>query len=97
MNDILGKDYLTRDEAAHYACLSLRKWDEARREYGIAAIPWAGKLVYRKADIQRAIENAWQRSGGAGGAGYSSGAKAAGGAARVLERRVSATPSESVG
>ena len=55
---IVGKDYLTRTEAALYACMSLRHWDAMSRLYGIRGIPWAGKLVYRKADIQRAIERA---------------------------------------
>lgn len=55
---IVGKDYLTRQEAALYACMSLRHWDAMSRLYGIRGIPWAGKLVYRKSDIQRAIERA---------------------------------------
>lgn len=93
MTDILGKDYLTREEAAHYACLSLRKWDEVRVEHGITPIPWGGKLVYRKADIQRAIERACQQSSSGATVGSSSGGRVAGSAARALERRLAARPS----
>ena len=60
MADLAGKDYLTRDEAAHYACLSVRQWDYVRREWNIPQIPWGGKLVYRRTDIARAIEKAAQ-------------------------------------
>ena len=55
--DLRGKDYLTREEAAHYACVSLRKWDTIRKVRQIPRIPWGGKTVYRRADIQRAIES----------------------------------------
>ena len=41
--NILGKDYLTRREAAHYACVSLSNWDTLRRVEGIPAILWGGK------------------------------------------------------
>ncbi len=74
---ILGKDYLTREEAAYYACMSPRHWDETRKRHGIAGIPWAGKIVYRKSDIQRAIEQAWQQSADAARLGFSNGGKAA--------------------
>lgn len=56
--NILGKDYLTETEAAHYACLSLSAFREKSKEYGILPIRVLGtrKKAYRKADIQRAIE-----------------------------------------
>lgn len=55
--DLRGKDYFTREEAAHYACMSLRQWDGVRRAQGIEPFPWAGKLVYRKEDIKLAMES----------------------------------------
>ncbi len=56
-----GKDFLTRHEAAQYACVSIRHWDNIRNIYGIQPIVWAGKLIFRKADIARAIDEC-QRS-----------------------------------
>ena len=53
-----GKDYFTREEAAHYACWSPRHWDSMKVIYGFQAIPWGGKTVYRRDDIQRAMESA---------------------------------------
>jgi hypothetical protein len=96
---IVGKDYLTRQEAAWYACISPRQFDQMRRLHGIAGIPWAGKVVYRKTDIQRAIEQAaqWQPSPGAATAGSSNGARAAGSAAKALAARVNARPTDSAG
>lgn len=51
-----GKDFLTHKEAAEYACVSLRHWHTIHKIYGIKPIPWAGKIVFRKTDIARAIE-----------------------------------------
>lgn len=31
--NIAGKDYLGREEAAHYACMSVRQLDAIRRDY----------------------------------------------------------------
>lgn len=60
--NLLGKDYLTTDEAAHYACVSSSQFRGRAREYGIEPIEFMGKKLYRKTDIQRAIENEWRRS-----------------------------------
>ena len=54
--NLAGKDYFTREEAAHYACWSERHWDKMRITYGLEPFDWGGKKVYRKADIQRAME-----------------------------------------
>lgn len=52
-----GKDYLTRDEAAHYACVSVSQWDTMRRTHGIPEIRWGGKVIFAREDIRRAIEH----------------------------------------
>ncbi len=31
--DLRGKDYLTREEAAHYACVLVRQWDARFMKY----------------------------------------------------------------
>ena len=86
--NILGKDYLTRREAAHYACVSLSNWDALRRVEGIPAIPWGGKLVFRRTDIARVMERAaaagdeWQRSGSVGRRMNSAGPRTAAGGQR---------------
>ena len=91
--NILGKDYLTREEAAFYACMSPRHWDEMRKLHGIVGIPWAGKIVYRKSDIQRAIEQAWQQSADVANLGFSNGERTGGVSARASAQRRSARPS----
>ena len=60
--NILGKDYLTIDEAAFYACVSRSQFCEHAARFGLHPIDWMGKKVYRKTDIQRAIERQWQSS-----------------------------------
>ena len=74
--DLRGKDYLTANEAAHYACVSLSQFQRKAGEYGLAPFRWMGKLVYRKADIQAAMENEWRRYTSGGNPGISSGRKA---------------------
>jgi hypothetical protein len=62
--NLLGKDYLTTEEAAFYACISPSQFKKYRKEHRLLPISHMGKLVYRKADIQRSIEEAaeWQHS-----------------------------------
>jgi hypothetical protein len=61
--NLLGKDYLNEEEAAHYACVSPSQFRAKAAEYGIMPLRrWMGRTVYRKADIQAAIEKAWRRS-----------------------------------
>jgi len=55
--NILGKDYLTEKEAAHYACVSQRQFQNKAKEYGILPTKFMGKFVYRKDDIRNAIES----------------------------------------
>ena len=63
--NIIGKDYLTETEAAFYACMSLSHWKKKSKELNLSSFEFLGKKLYRKADIVREIESAWQRSVGA--------------------------------
>jgi hypothetical protein len=61
--NLLGKDYLTEEEAAFYACVSPSQFRAKAAVYGILPLRgWMGRTVYRKADIQDAIEKEWRRS-----------------------------------
>jgi hypothetical protein len=60
---LLGKDYLDELEAAHYACVSLRQFQMKAAEYRLQPTRFMGKKVYRKKDLQRAMEEQWQRFG----------------------------------
>jgi hypothetical protein len=60
--DLRGLDYLTQEQAARYACVSPSQFRKLAGTHGIHPTRWMGKVVYRKTDIQRAIEHAWQRS-----------------------------------
>ena len=51
-----GKDYLTEREAAHYCGVSLSQFQNKRLDYGIGAMRFMGKKIYRRADLQSAIE-----------------------------------------
>ncbi|OOZ75332.1 hypothetical protein BOW50_12190 [Solemya velum gill symbiont] len=53
---VLGRDYLKAEEAAVYACVSSSQFRAKAKEYGIYPIQFMGKKVYRKVDIQAAIE-----------------------------------------
>ena len=53
---VLGKDYLTLDEAAFYAGVSSSQFRARAKTYGIHPRKFMGKMLYRKADIQQAIE-----------------------------------------
>lgn len=59
--DLSGKDYFSRKEAAHYCCVSESQFERKEIEYGIPRIPFMGKLIYRRVDLQRLIETEWQR------------------------------------
>lgn len=56
--NIAGKDFLTIEEAAHYACVSSSQFRDKAREHGLRPFRWMGKTVYRKDDIRRAMERA---------------------------------------
>lgn len=71
--DLRGLDYLTERQAARYACVSVSQFRGRAEEYGIIALRFMGRKVYRKVDIRRAIENEWQRSPRAVATGSSTG------------------------
>jgi hypothetical protein len=53
--NLAGKDYFTVREAAAYAGVSYSQWRERiQREFPPAE--FCGKLIYRRADVQRFIE-----------------------------------------
>jgi hypothetical protein len=58
---LLGKDYLDEIEAAHYACVSPSNFREKAARHNILPVRFMGKKVYRRVDIQRAIEKEWRR------------------------------------
>ena len=51
-----GKDYLTEREAAHYCCVSYSHFRDKRLESGNPMIQFMGKRIYRRQDLQSAIE-----------------------------------------
>jgi hypothetical protein len=52
---LAGKDYFTVREAAAYACTSYSHW-RARIQPEFPAGEFMGKLIYRRIDVQRFIE-----------------------------------------
>lgn len=52
-----GKEWFTTDEAAHYAGVSSAQWRAHREEYGIMPVRFMGKMLFRKQDIDKAIES----------------------------------------
>ena len=63
MYSLEGKDYLTAKEAAVYCCVSFSQFRAKSKELNVIPFKFMGKLVYRKSDLQRAIENEaqWQQ------------------------------------
>jgi len=61
--DILGKDFLSVAEAAHYCCLGLSQF-ASKAAPQLTAHDFCGKKVYRVADLRALMEKAplWQRS-----------------------------------
>ncbi len=58
--NLLGKDYLTQDEAAHYCCMCTRQFQRIAQSENIWPASFGGKLIYRRADLLRAMEGKWQ-------------------------------------
>jgi hypothetical protein len=82
-----GKDFFTVEEAAAYACVSPAQFRAKAIEYGIRSFRFMGRVVYRRADIARAMEQEfarqWPPSTRAAARGISSGPRTGGSAARV--------------
>jgi len=62
--NISGKDFLTEQEAAHYSCVSLSQFKKMYKVIGIKHGNFMGKKVYRKSDIQNAMNEAWHQFNG---------------------------------
>lgn len=69
------KDYLTVKEAASYAGVSYSQFRKLAPRMGLLPISFMGRLLYRKADLRRVIEEgaAWQHTTSITGRGTSSG------------------------
>ena len=77
--NLLGKENFSEAEAAHYACVSPSQFRAKAAEYGILPVRgWMGRTIYRKKDIDRAIEDLWQRSNNAASRGCFPGSRTAG-------------------
>src|SRR5215467_14371388 len=85
--NLLGKDYFSEEEAAHYSCVTLEKFREQAALYGIRPSRFMNKRVYRRADIAAAIERGWQPSGSEEAPGFSTGTRTASVSARHSARR----------
>lgn len=53
--DLRGKDYLTREEAAHYVDLTLDEFAVTVQRLAVASFKWAGTTVYRRIDLDAVI------------------------------------------
>ncbi|MNC27985.1 hypothetical protein D3C75_761750 [compost metagenome] len=62
--DIVGKDWLTVEEAAHYCGVSRSQFDSNIADYGIEPRNFMGKKLYEKAALYSAIYGSrqWSRS-----------------------------------
>jgi hypothetical protein len=75
---LAGKDYFTVEEAADYAGISYSHW-RAKVQGAFPPGTFYGKLLYRRADVQRFIEQhaRWPQSIPGENAGISTGRKTA--------------------
>ncbi len=55
-----GKDYFTVREAAHYCCVSESQFKDRVKDSPIPSATFMGKRVFRRNDLQRAIEEKFQ-------------------------------------
>lgn len=68
---VLYKDYFDPEEAADYCCVSRAYFDQHIKPH-VPLIPLSErKLLFRRSDLQRFIEEKWLRSNGARVAGAS--------------------------
>jgi ACT domain-containing protein len=61
---LAGKDYFDADHAAEYCNLSRAQFYKVRDAVGLRPFTFGGKKLYRRADIQRLIEDAAKESYG---------------------------------
>lgn len=55
---LAGKEYLDQREAAEFCCISLRKFRDIAPKVGLVPFMFGGKLVYRRDDVKKALEEA---------------------------------------
>lgn len=56
-------EYMTQKEAASYCCVSVRQFRKIAPTVGLLPFMFGGKLVYRREDLKKAMEDArWQAS-----------------------------------
>ena len=63
MQTLEGKDYFTTKEAAVYCCVSFSQFRAKSKELNLLPFKFMGKQLYRRVDLQRAIETEakWQQ------------------------------------
>jgi hypothetical protein len=65
VSNLIYKDYFTADEAADYCCVSRAFFDQHIRPGVSCSRIGERKLLFRRSDLQRYIEERWQLSNGA--------------------------------
>ena len=55
---LAGKDYFREHEAAEYCCVSASQFRANYARLGLVPIYFMGRKVFRRTDLQRAIERA---------------------------------------
>ena len=58
---VIHRDNSTEPEAAHYCCVSYSQFRDKRLESGIPMIQFMGKRIYRRSDLEAAIEGRSRR------------------------------------
>jgi hypothetical protein len=76
--------YLTLAEAAVLANLSEQEFAARAPALGILPLAWLGAILYRRADIEASMDQAWQENISAVRRGTSPGSKASGKSANAL-------------
>ena len=71
------KPYLTAAEAAALACVPEDVFVERAPKQGILPFAWMGTTLYRRVDIDQAMEAAWRQAADMVGRGVSSSARRA--------------------
>jgi hypothetical protein len=57
---LLGKDYFSVIEAAHYCCCSVSQFKKLAPKNGVHAAKRFNEVVYRRADCRAHMENAFR-------------------------------------
>lgn len=63
-SNVLYKDYFSANEAADYCCVS-RSYFDQHIKGAVSSMRLGGKkLLFRRSDLQRFLEERWQQSNG---------------------------------